>query len=672
VGIIDSKTGTEKKFSVDEIKKVANEGRGYALLAIGFAGSGHPGGALSMMDYLATLYFNVLRHDPKNPGWKERDRLFLSGQHKCPAQYALLGLAGYYPIEDFAVGLRVLGTPFQGHPDWRKCKGIEMSGGSLGQGLSIAVGDALAARLDGAKHRVYCVMGDGEQQEGSIWEAVMAAAHYKLDNLCGVVDLNGLQIDGRVCEVMNVEPVAEKYRSFGWHAIECDGHDVDALLRAFELAARTKGKPTVIVARTVKGKGVSFMENLAEWHGKAQTLDQTKAALKELGLENIYTTEIERKAKELRAHVARQYGNLILPEERPFWWNQHPDPTHEHAMRADMKPTRFGFGECLDREGSDPRVVCLGADISGSICILDFCKKHEDRKPRFFSMGIAEQNMTTVAAGLAKEGKIPVIGSYGVFSTGRNWDQLRTTVCYGNLNVKIAVGHGGVSVGPDGATHQALEDIAVTSIIPGMTVLVPCDAVESYKATHAGVFEVVGPTAMRFAREATPVVTKPETPFKVGKANVIRFRGEKNKFIDAFETTLADDYESEGERVALVACGPETPEAMRAAWILKKQHGIEARVVNVHTVKPIDEEALADAANECDVIVTAEEHQAGGLGNLVAGVIARSAHVSKRPRMAMVGVQDKFGETGQPWELVWKFGLAGEHIAQAARGLLKK
>ena len=301
-------------------------------------------------------------------------------------------------------------------------------------------------------------------------------------------------------------------------------------------------------------------------------------------------------------------------------------------------------------------------------------------------MGIAEQNMTTVAAGLAKEGKIPVIGSYAVFSTGRNWDQIRTTVCYGNLNVKIAVGHGGVSVGPDGATHQALEDITIMSIIPNMTVLVPCDAIEAYKATHAGVFEVTGPVAMRFAREATPVVTKPDTPFKVGEANVARFIGEKNKFVDAFDWFPASEYESAesegskdggkgksgGEQVAIIACGPEVPEALRAAWILKKQHGVSARVINMHTVKPIDEEAILDAANECEVIVTAEEHQAGGLGNLVAGVIARSAHVAKRPRMAMVGVQDKFGETGQPWELVWKFGLAGEHITKAALGLLKK
>jgi transketolase len=339
-------------------------------------------------------------------------------------------------------------------------------------------------------------------------------------------------------------------------------------------------------------------------------------------------------------------------------------------MRAEMKPTRFGFGECLDKKGSDPRVVCLGADISGSICILDFCKKHDERKPRFFSMGIAEQNMTNTAAGLAKEGKIPVIGSYGVFSTGRNWDQLRTTVCYGNLNVKIAVGHGGVSVGPDGATHQALEDITVTSIIPNMHVLVPCDAIEAYKATHAGVFEIVGPTAMRFAREATPVVTKQETPFKVGKANVMRFRGEKNKFVDAFEITPASEYESEGEKVALVACGPEVPEAMRAAWMLKREHGVDARVVNVHTVKPLDEKALAAAANECEAIVTAEEHQAGGFGNIVAGAIARAD--CKKPRMRMIGVADKFGESGQPWELVWKFGLAGEHIAQAALGLLNK
>jgi len=649
---------------VTRLRQWASQGRAYALMATHFAGSGHPGGSLSVMDVETALYFAVMNHRPKDPDWPERDRLFVSGQHKCPAQYAVMGLAGYFSIEDFVAGLRLLGTPFQGHPDWLKLPGIEMSGGSLGQGLSIAVGDALAARLDGKPYRVYCIMGDGEQQEGSVWEAAMSAAHYDLDNLCAVIDCNGLQIDGKVDDVMLVAPLAEKYRSFGWHVFEVDGHDFSQLMDAFDKAAAVKGKPCVILARTVKGKGVSFMQDQAGWHGKAPDFEQLKAALKELGLGSLLTDELIQKAKAAKEQVARQYGNLMPVASRPYWWNLQAD------MRVDLVPTRRGFGKALDRIGSDPRVVALGADISESICIYDFCKDRPERKNRWFSMGIAEQNMTTVAAGLAKEGKIPIIGSYGVFVTGRNWDQLRTTVCYGNLNVKIAVGHGGISVGPDGATHQSLEDLTLLCILPNMTVLSPCDAVEAERATEAALLQVVGPAAVRFAREATPVVTDSDTPFVLGKANVYRFTGESDRFSDAFEVMLSDDFVPDRkEDLVLVSSGPEFAEALRAAYILETDHGVRCRVINLHTLKPVDEAAILSAARDVGVILTAEEHQVGMLGNLVAGICAKAG---VPVRMAMVGMEDTFGESAQPWELVWKYGLAAEHLVEKSLQLLEK
>ncbi|MBI2445550.1 transketolase [Candidatus Micrarchaeota archaeon] len=646
------------------LQATAARARAYALLATHFAGSGHPGGSLSVMDVETALYFGVMRHDPSNPYWPARDRLFVSGQHKCPAQYAVMGLAGYFAVEDFAAGLRLLGSPFQGHPDWLKLPGIEMSGGSLGQGLSVAVGSALAARLDGAHYRVFCIMGDGEQQEGSVWEAAMSAAHYGLDNLCAVVDCNGLQIDGRVDDVMPIAPLADKYRAFGWHVFEVDGHDFGQLLDAFSKAAESKGKPSVILARTSKGKGVSFMQDQAGWHGKAPNDEQLKAALCELGLSSLLTPQLVAKAKAARDAVAREYGTLVPPTLRPHWWNT------ETLMKAEFVPTRKGFGKSLSRIGADERIVALGADISESICIYDFCKDHPDRKARFLSMGIAEQNMTTVAAGLAKEGKIPIIGSYGVFVTGRNWDQLRTTVCYGNLNVKVAVGHGGISVGPDGATHQSLEDLALLAVLPNMTVLSPCDACEAERATESAVLQVRGPAAIRFAREATPVITDARTPFVLGLANVYRFTSEAPRFSDAFDVCLSRDFVPAcKEDVVLVSSGPEFAEALRAAYILEKDHGIRCRVINLHTLKPLDEEAIRSAARDVGCIVTAEEHQVGMLGNLVAGVCAKSAIPVK---MAMVGVPDRFGESAQPWELVWKYGLAAEHIANEALQLLEK
>ncbi|MDK1031883.1 MAG: transketolase, partial [Planctomycetia bacterium] len=252
----------------EELQRIAQRLRAWALVAIDAAGSGHPGGSLSIMDINAALFFKVMNHDPKNHKWDGRDRLFYSTGHKAPALYAGLAMSGYCSLDD-TVTLRRFGSPFQGHPHWLKLPGVEMSSGSLGQGLSLAVGDALAAKLDGKPYRVYTIMGCGEQQEGSVWEAAMSAAHFRLDNLCAIVDFNHLQVDGATEEVMDIEPLADKYRAFGWNVIEIDGHDMNQILAAFDEAAATKGKPTVIIAQTTKGKGVSFMEHQAGWHGKA-------------------------------------------------------------------------------------------------------------------------------------------------------------------------------------------------------------------------------------------------------------------------------------------------------------------------------------------------------------------------------------------------------------------
>lgn len=245
------------------------------------AGSGHPGGSLSAIDILGVLYNNILRHDPGNPGWKERDRMILSKGHVCPALYAVLADCGYFH-EDELGSLRKYGSMLQGHPCMHKTPGVEVSAGSLGQGLSVATGIALGGRMDREEFRVYCLMGDGEIQEGQIWEAAMAAGHYKLDNLCGIVDYNGLQIDGAVDEVMTINPCKDKWLAFNWNVIEVDGHDVVKVEEAFRQAEAYKGKPTVIIAHTVKGKGVSFMENSAAWHGTAPDPAQLEEALAEL------------------------------------------------------------------------------------------------------------------------------------------------------------------------------------------------------------------------------------------------------------------------------------------------------------------------------------------------------------------------------------------------------
>ena len=663
----DSATGKViRDYSIEQLKDAANLMRGYNLVALCAAGSGHAGGTLSIMDITAALYLHVAQQDPQNPTWPDRDRILWSAGHKAPALYAGLAFAGFFPIDEL-VTLRKLHARLQGHPHWLKLPGVEVSSGSLGQGLSIAVGMALAARINGKKHKIFCLMGDGEQQEGQVWEAAMEAGHFHLDDIIAVIDVNGLQIDGLVKDVMQVQPLDEKYAAFGWEVIHVDGHDMNQLVEAFDKAKAVVGKPVVILAKTIKGKGVSFMENVAGWHGRTPNRAELDASLKELGLtERIPVDQLLDKAKSYQAQMDRELEAKMPKFSRDFWWNAGD------AMKVKMEPTRKGFGQSLAENGDDERVVCLGLDISGSITIADFYAGKPERKKRWFSLGIAEQSATAAAVGLAKEGKLPVIGSYATFSAARNLDQIRVSICYGNFNVLIAGAHAGVSVGPDGATHQALEDLFAMQGLPNMSVVVPCDIIEARKATTYLLLEHKGPKYLRLAREATPIVTDENTPFVFGKANVIRLRNESANFIDAFETRLASDYKNESEDLSIIACGPMVPEAMRAACILKRDYGYETRVLNLHTLKPIDAEAVVRAAQDTGVVVTAEEHQIGALAWRVSGLLTESKQLYGKPLITgAIGVKDRFGDSGSPWELVKEFEVSAEHIAQKAVELMK-
>jgi len=312
-------------------------------------------------------------------------------------------------------------------------------------------------------------------------------------------------------------------------------------------------------------------------------------------------------------------------------------------VKFEMKATRDGYGEALVELGKkNPRVVVLGADLTDSTRTGWFAEKFPDR---FFEIGIAEQDMLNTAAGLSLTGKIPFVSTYGVFVSGRAWEQIRTTICYANLNVKIGGAHGGVSVGPDGATHQALEEIALMRVLPNMKVIVPCDAIETYKATMKAA-ELKGPVYIRFGREKIPVITKKDTPFQLGKAATFR----------------------EGKDVSLIACGYMVYEALKAADELEKKK-ISAKVINLHTVKPIDKEAIVKAAKETGAIVTCEEHQImGGFGSAVAEVVVENYPVP----MKFIGIQDRFGESGTPEELIKEFNLDSSDIIKAVEEVLKR
>ncbi|MFO7946390.1 MAG: transketolase [Armatimonadota bacterium] len=695
--IVNSVTGKSRRtYTIEDLKEAAQELRAWVMIALHCAGSGHTGGTMSIADITAALYLSHLNHDPANPDWEDRDRVFWSAGHKAPAIYAGLGLAGYFddmpvayheePLEQFAdvpgiqktVLLRKVGSPFEGHPNSGKLPGIEVCSGSLGQGLGVACGSAKNAKIYGRHYRVYCIMGDGEQQEGSIWESAMFASHHELDNLVGIIDDNRLQIDGPTAEVSNVQPLEEKYRAFGWEVLRCNGHDVAEVLETLEQADAVEGRPTLIIAETIKGKCVDFAEDVVGYHGVPPKDGRTGEESLDRALECIGATDkfppdrvdeiIE--FAEAYGELGQQRADAEVPRfNRNWWWNETGD------MQVEMDATRNGFGEGIAEVGADENVVAHGADITGSIRMSRFYEpdgenEDPDRMRRFVSCGIAEANMTEIAAGFALDGKTPFIGSYGVFSTGRNWDQLRTTVAYSGLPVKVADAHGGVSVGPDGATHQALEEISIITAIPGFVMYVPCDALETARATKAAAANNA-PTVIRFAREATPVVTTEDTPFESGVANVIRYRRNAPNFVDAFETVLSTDYTSENEDLAMIACGPMVPESMRAAVILKEEYGLETRVVNLHTVKPLDRNAIIAAAGDTGVVITAEEHQVGGMGNQVAGVICE-AGIEESVDFSMVGVRDRFGESGEPWQLVKLFGLTAEHIARRALDVMQK
>lgn len=305
----------------------------------------------------------------------------------------------------------------------------------------------------------------------------------------------------------------------------------------------------------------------------------------------------------------------------------------------EQEPTRFGFGKGLVLAAKENKnVVALCADLTSSTKMDDFKKEFPER---FIEMGIAEQHMASLASGLAATGKIPFIASYAMFSPGRNWEQIRTTVCYNNVNVKIAGAHSGVSVGPDGATHQAIEDIAITRVIPNMMVLVPCDSMETKKVTLAAA-RIKGPVYIRFAREKTPIFTTEETPFEIGKAEIFR----------------------EGKNISIIACGPLVYEALKAAETLSKDLGIEAEVINNHTIKPMDKKTILESVKKTGCVVTVEEHQAaGGMGSAVCELLAQENPVP----VELVGVKDRFGESGEPDELLKAFGLTEKEIIEAVK-----
>ena len=586
-----------------------------AVRASAKAGSGHPTSSMSAADLAAVLLAEHFRYDFDDPKSPANDRLIFSKGHASPLVYGLFRAAGALSEEEFLT-YRQFGSRLEGHPTpvlpW-----VDVATGSLGQGLPIGVGVAIAGkRLDRLPFRVWVICGDSEMAEGSMWEAAEHAAFYELDNLKAIIDVNRLGQRGETMHGWDLSSYSERLRAFGWHTIEIDGHDVEQIDAAYSEAESTTGKPTAIVARTVKGKGYSKVEDQGGWHGKAVA----EEAIEELGgLRNIKVDVPKPQAGE---------RHRFDPPGTPEW------PSYEIGSKV---ATRKAYGEALAAlGGADGKVVALDGEVSNSTYSEIFGDEHPDR---FFEMYIAEQQMIAAAVGLQVLGWKPFASTFAAFMS-RAYDFIRMAAI-SRATIKLCGSHAGVSIGEDGPSQMALEDLAAFRAVHGSTVLYPCDGNQTAKLVRA-MADIEGISFLRTTRADTTVLYEPDEEFPVGGSRTVR--------------------SSDDDDVTIVAAGITLHEALAAADRLAEE-GLTARVIDLYSVKPLDEETLRSIRTP---IVTAEDHWAeGGIGEAVLSVLSE---VEDHPQVRILAVRE-MPHSGKPAELLAAAGIDADHIAAAAREL---
>ena len=583
--------------------------------------SGHPTSSMSAADLMAVLIDKYLRYDFDDPENPANDHLIFSKGHASPLLYSIYKAVGAIEDEELLT-FRKFGSRLEGHPTpvipW-----VDVATGSLGQGLPIAVGVALAGkRLDRIPYRVWALCGDSEMAEGSMWEAFEHASYGKLDNLIAIIDVNRLGQRGETMHGWDLDSYTRRAEACGCHAIAIDGHDVEAIDKAYAEALEVEGRPTVIVAKTLKGKGVKAVEDKEGAHGKA--LDDPEAAIEELGGLRDLKVDVA-KPERAEPHVFPT-GALELPSY---------DLGEEVA-------TRKAYGDALTAIGAaDGRVVALDGEVSNSTHADIFAAAHPER---FFEMFIAEQQLVAAAVGMQVRGWKPFASSFAAFFT-RAYDFIRMAAV-SRATIAISGSHAGVSIGEDGPSQMALEDLAMMRAVGGSTVLYPCDANQTAKLV-AAMAEREGISYLRTTRAATPVLYEADEQFPIGGSRVVRASDE-------------DD-------VTIAAAGITVHEALSAAQTLADE-GISARVVDCYSVKPIDKAGLAAAAEATGAILTVEDHwPEGGLGE---AVLAALTGLDERPRVEILAVDGMPG-SGKPAELLAAAGIDAEHIADAARKLVR-
>jgi transketolase len=599
--------------------KMAQKLRRHCLESTAEAGSGHPTSCMSCAELVSVLFFDEMRFDPRDPSGKDQDVFVLSKGHAAPILWAALKESG--AIADDLLTLRRFDSRLEGHPTPRS-PWVRVATGSLGQGLCAAAGMAWARKLDQTPARVFCLLGDGEAAEGAVWEAAQFASFYKLDNLCALVDVNRLGQSGPTMYGHDTARYEARFRAFGWESLVIDGHDVGAVREAFARARATGGRPFGIVARTFKGKGVSFLQDREGWHGKpVKKGDELARALAELG-----DTAIE-----LPVEPRRYPAGPSLPALAPAL-------TPEYAKGQEVA-TREAYGTALAKLARCcPEVVALDGDTKNST----FSERLKEVAPeRFAEAYIAEQNMLGAALGMATEGKIPFASTFACFLT-RAYDFIRMAAYSRPPHLVLCGSHAGVSIGEDGPSQMALEDLAMMRAITGSTVLYPSDAVSGERLVEAAA-RTPGLVYIRTSRPKTRVLYDNQELFPVGGSKTLRA--------------------TPHDVVTVVAAGITVPEALRAGETLGAE-GIATRVIDLYSVKPLDKATLLKAAAETRGIVTVEDHSVcGGIGEAVAGVVAGRAPVH------MLGIRE-IPRSGKPTELMNAHGISAESIVASVRWLV--
>jgi transketolase len=601
------------------VRELAQQLRVDAIRASAAAGSGHPTSGMSAADLMAVLFAKHLRYDFADPGNRANDHLVFSKGHASPLLYALYKAAGAIEDEELLT-FRGFGSRLQGHPT-PELPWVDVATGSLGQGLPIAVGIALAgARLESAEFRTWVLCGDSELAEGSMWEAFEHAGYARLSNLIAIVDVNRLGQRGPTMHEWDTSKLAARATACDWYVQEIDGHDFEAIEGAYDKALASD-LPAVIFARTKKGSGVAAVEDQDGWHGKP--LANPEAAIEELGGIREVNVEVQGPPEPKPVEIER------APVERP---------TYELGEKV---ATRGAYGDALAWLGSiDEKVVTLDGEVGNSTYAERFAAKHPDR---FFEMYIAEQQMVASAIGLQTRGWKPFASSFGAFLS-RAYDFVRMGAI-SDADLKLCGSHVGVSIGPDGPSQMALEDIASLRAVLGSIVLYPSDPNQTVALLDA-MREHRGVSYMRTTREKTPVIYGPEQAFEIGGSHTVR--------------------SGEDDAVTLIGAGITLHECLAAAEQLAER-GVAARVIDLYSVKPVDADAILAAATETEAIVTVEDHWAeGGIGETVASVLADAGESARLTRLA---VTERPG-SGPPADLLAAAGIDAEHIVAAAERVL--